>query len=360
MVDVAGVKVGHAERVGDGWRTGVTVVLPPPEGAVCGVDVRGAAPGTRETDLLDPRNLVRRVHAVVLAGGSAYGLAAATGVMERLASDGVGFPVKPGLVVPIVPGAVIFDLGRGGADRATPDATMGAAAYDACRDGAVAQGGVGAGSGAVVGGLAGGVGSASVVLGPSGATRESPEQRRAAPEGLTVAALAVVNAAGSPFDPADGSLYAARLGLPGEFPARAPDPAEVSAWGGGAGGGVPDVSFNTVIGVVATDARLTKAQCARLASAAHDGLARAVRPSHTMTDGDTIFALATGAGAPHRAGADALDVAGSAPDLAGFNALRGAAADTFTRAIGHAVLAASGWPGVASYARTFPSALAGG
>ncbi|MGH3739702.1 MAG: P1 family peptidase, partial [Micromonosporaceae bacterium] len=118
LADVTGVRVGHAHRVGEGWRTGVSVVVPPSEGAVCGVDVRGAAPGTRETDLLDPGNLVERVHAIVLSGGSAFGLAAATGVVERLATDGVGFPVKPDVVVPIVPAAVIFDLGRGGLPRA--------------------------------------------------------------------------------------------------------------------------------------------------------------------------------------------------------------------------------------------------
>ncbi|TMR05083.1 peptidase S58 family protein, partial [Nonomuraea turkmeniaca] len=130
LVDVAGLRVGHAHRVGGGHRTGTTVVLAPADGAVAGVDVRGAAPGTRETELLDPRNLVERVHAVVLTGGSAYGLAAACGVVDRLADAGIGFPVNGG-VVPIVPAAVIFDLGRGGTFRAVPDASLGTAAYDA-------------------------------------------------------------------------------------------------------------------------------------------------------------------------------------------------------------------------------------
>lgn len=341
LADVAGVRVGHAHRTEDGWRTGVTVVLPPPEGAACGVDVRGAAPGTRETDLLDPRNLVERVHAVVLSGGSAFGLAAATGVMESLAEDGVGFPVRPDVVVPIVPAAVIFDLGRGGLPRMTPGPALGATAYlaavgpDQAGSGqvgwggvgwgqvgpgrvGVAQGNVGAGAGAAVlgGQLAGGVGSASAVV-----------------DGVTVAALAVVNAAGSPVDLDTGELYAARLALPGEYPPLGPVHAgRLAAWRSGLAG---PGSFNTVIGVVATDVVLTKAQCARLAGAGHDGLARAVRPAHLMTDGDAIFGLATATAA--------------APDLLGFNTLLGTAADVFARAIGHAVLAATGWPGVPSY-----------
>ncbi|NUR93578.1 MAG: peptidase S58 family protein, partial [Nonomuraea sp.] len=148
LVDVAGLRVGHTHRIGDGYRTGTTVILPPPEGMVAGVDVRGAAPGTRETELLDPRNLVERVHAVVLTGGSAYGLAAATGVVARLARAGIGFPVTGG-VVPIVPAAVIFDLGRGGTFEAVPDESFGAAAYDAASDTglATASGSIGAGAG---------------------------------------------------------------------------------------------------------------------------------------------------------------------------------------------------------------------
>ncbi|MGH3737811.1 MAG: P1 family peptidase, partial [Micromonosporaceae bacterium] len=198
-------------------------------------------------------------------------------------------------------------------------------------------------AGAVAGGLAGGVGSASALL----------------PEGGTVAALAVVNAAGSVFDPATGELYAARFGLPGEFGVGTPDPAELAGWLGRTGGPLgelpPDAGpsgappgagpFNTVIGVVATDVSLSKAQCARLAAAGHDGLARAVRPAHTMTDGDTIFGLATGTR--------------PAADLAGFNAVLGAAADCFTRAMGHAVLAATGWEGVPSYLQAFPGAARG-
>ncbi len=331
LVDVRGVRVGHAQRTGGGWRTGVTVVLPPTDGAVCGVDVRGAAPGTWETDLLRPGNLVERVHAVVLSGGSAYGQATATGVRERLAADGIGFPVKPDAVVPIVPGAVIFDLGRGGRPRATPDADLGAAAYDAATSEPVAEGSVGAGTGAKAGGLAGGVGSAGTVLA----------------DGTTVAALAVVNAAGSPVDPETGNLYAA-LGRPGDFPEPgAPDPDRLAEWRAavsGAGVSGP-AAFNTVIGVIATDGVLTNAQCARLAGAGHDGLARAVRPAHLMTDGDTIFGLATGTGAT--------------PDLMALDRITAAAADSFARAIGRAVLAATGRPGVPSYREVFPTGLGG-
>ncbi|MGP4095509.1 P1 family peptidase [Nonomuraea sp. KM90] len=384
LVDVAGLRVGHARRVGGGHRTGTTVVLAPPDGAVAGVDVRGAAPGTRETELLDPRNLVERVHAVVLSGGSAFGLGAACGVMDRLADAGAGYPVAGG-AVPIVPAAVIFDLGRGGAFRAVPDATLGAAAYDAAtgspppllpsgpevfrRDGSSGEapttpdgakpsvpaaggvpaspslegapapdgggrftqttapptvsGSVGAGTGAVAGGLAGGVGTASAVL----------------PDGTTVAVLAVVNAAGSVLDPRDATLAGTRYGLPGEFDhLRPPSPEEAAAWN-------PDrtPAFNTTIGVVATDLTLTKAQCGKLAAVAHDGLARAIRPAHTMTDGDTVFGLAT--------------CARPAPGHDAFQDVLAAAADVFSRAVAHAVLAATGREGAPAYLDVFPSAL---
>lgn len=321
LIDVAGIRVGHAERLGDGWRTGVTVVLPPEDGAVAGADVRGAAPGTRETDLLDPRNAVERVHAVVLAGGSAYGLAAATGVMERLASAGVGFEV-PGTVVPIVPSAVIFDLGRGGAPRATPDAELGARAYDAAEL-SVPMGSTGAGTGATTGGLAGGIGTASVLL----------------TGGATVAAVVVANGAGSPLDPRTGALSGARYGLGDEFGGlTTPSAEDVAAWAP-----APVSSFNTTIGVVATDLTLTKARCAKLAGIAHDGIARAVRPAHTMVDGDTMFGLATGAY--------------PAPDADLTHELLTAAGDVVSRAIAHAVLNATGRQDAPSYRDAFPSAF---
>ncbi|MFZ0159729.1 MAG: P1 family peptidase [Kineosporiaceae bacterium] len=314
LTDVAGVRVGHAARRGDGWLTGTTVVLAPPGGAVAGVDVRGGGPGTRETDVLDPRTLVERIHAVVLTGGSAFGLAAADGVMHRLSAAGIGYPVPVAggvIAVPIVPAAVIFDLGRGGDPANHPDASFGEVAYDCASDGPVPQGVLGAGTGAKAGGLKGGVGSASAVL----------------EGGTTVAALVVVNAIGSCVDPVTGELYAVRFGLPGEFersaaPSRRPQPAPPTA-GPGDPSGIPQA---TTLGVIATDAVLTTAQCAKVSGVGHDGLARAIRPVHTMFDGDTLFTLATGAGAT--------------PDALAFHALLSAAGDCVTRAIGHAMLAA--------------------
>jgi L-aminopeptidase/D-esterase-like protein len=307
LTDVPGLRVGHAALDRPGALSGTTVILAPAGGAVAGADVRGAAPGTRETDLLHPGATVQRVHAVVLSGGSAFGLAAAGGVMDRLEAAAVGFPV-PGGVVPIVPGAVVFDLGRGGDFSARPDAATGAAAYDAASNGPVAQGVVGAGTGAQAGGLKGGIGSASVVL----------------DDGSVVAALAVVNAAGSPVDPVTGHLYGTRAGLPGEFP-----PVEVNTTALAELRAVPGpvtLGTATTLAVVATDIALDKAGCGRLATMGHDGLARAIVPAHTATDGDAVFALST--------------AARPAPDLPGLVALHAAAADVVSRAIAHGVLAA--------------------
>lgn len=299
LTDVTGLRVGHAQVAGG--LSGTTVVLAPAEGAVAGADVRGAAPGTRETDLLQPGNTVARVHAIVLSGGSAYGLAAAHGVMERLEAAGVGFPV-PGGVVPIVPAAVVFDLGRGGSFGLRPDASTGAAAYDAATDGPVPQGVVGAGTGAVVGGLKGGVGTASAVL-------ES---------GAVVAALVVLNAVGSAVDPATGLPYGVRSALDGEFPpltatapGESPPPAPGTA---------------TTLAVIATDVTVDKAGAARLATMGHDGLARAIVPVHTVMDGDTTFGLST--------------CTRPAPPLEELFALHAAAADVVSRAVVHALLAA--------------------
>ena len=343
LTDVAGIRVGHAGRRTDGWLSGTTVVLAPQGGAVAGVDVRGGGPGTRETDVLDPRNLVEKVHAIVFSGGSAFGLAAADGVMARLFEAGVGYPTGgPGEVVPIVPGAVLFDLGRGGDFTKRPGAAMGQEAYDAAFSslvGPVTMGVVGAGTGAVAGGLKGAVGSASVVLA----------------DGTTVAALVVVNSFGSCVDPATGELYAARFGLPGEFTQlRVPDLAEVKAARAAAqvkaeAGGLGPLgpALATTLGVVATDATLSKAQCAKVSGIAHDGMARAIRPVHTMFDGDTVFSLATGDR--------------GAPDPLVFHGLLDAAGDCLTRAIGIAILAASSVQTPAgawrSYREAFPSAF---
>ena len=340
LTDVAGIRVGHAGRRSDGWLSGTTVILAPESGAVAGVDVRGGGPGTRETDVLDPRNMVETVHAVTLSGGSSFGLATSDGVMQRLFRAGVGYPTgRQGEVVPIVPGAVIFDLGRGGDFAKHPGAAMGEEAYDAAISGpagSVPIGIVGAGTGATAGGLKGAVGSASVVLA----------------DGTTVAALVVVNSSGSCVDPLAGELYSARFGLPGEFTALLlPDADEVAAALAAAETvaipGRARSAFATTIGVVATDANLTKAQCAKVSGIAHDGMARAIRPMHTMFDGDTVFTLATGDR--------------GAPDPLAFHALLDAAGDCFTRAIGRAMLAAESVETPAgrwrSYRDAFPSAF---
>ena len=289
--------------------TGCSVVIAR-TGAVGGVDVRGAAPGTRETDLLDPANLVGVVHAVLLTGGSAWGLDAAGGVMRWLEEEGVGLYVgsAPGQVVPIVPAAVLFDLHVGDA-RIRPDAAAGYAACQAAGD-EIAQGNAGAGAGAPVGKLfgmpyamKGGIGTASVTL-----------------EGVTVGALIAVNALGDVVDPAAGTPIAG---------ARTEDGQQLRGSVAAALAGDKPLALlagaNTTIGVVATDAPLTKAQCQRLAGAGHDGLARAIRPVHTMSDGDTLFALSTGM-------AGALD----------FNVLCTMAGEAVARACVNAVRAAQG------------------
>ncbi|MEU5178499.1 P1 family peptidase [Streptomyces longwoodensis] len=339
VTDVAGVRVGHATRVGGGWLTGTTVVLAPEGGAVAAVDVRGGGPGTKETDALDPRNLVQRVEAVVLTGGSAYGLDAASGVMAWLEEQGRGVRVgpEPTHVVPVVPAACVFDLGRGGDFRARPDAATGRAAVEAAAatpPGApVAQGGVGAGTGAVIGALKGGVGTASVVL----------------DSGITVGALVVANAVGSPLDPATGALYGEwyegrRLRLPDEEVHEA----ALRRLAESAARNAPP-PLNTTLAVVATDARLSKAQAQKLAGTAHDGIARAVRPVHLLHDGDTVFALATGtrplAGADQGRRPPAEDArAGGDPaavdDPLALNDVLAAGADVVTRAIVRAVRAA--------------------
>ena len=321
ITDVAGIRVGHATRDEPGWLTGVTVVVAPPGGAVAGVDVRGGGPGTRETDLLDPGNLVDRVDAVVLGGGSAPGLAAASGVVDGLFDDGRGWRIgppdgPPERVVPIVPAAILFDLGRGGVWRNHPREQDGRAAYDAASDGPVAQGSVGAGTGARAGGLRGGVGTASAVL-------ES---------GATVGALVVVNAVGSTVDPATGLPYAVRWGLADEFAGvPTPGPSRV-AEARARGESLPDrlrgvPAMATTLAVVETDATLPKALCRRLATVAHDGMARAVKPVHTAFDGDTVFGLST-RGRPQ-------------PEAWDLPELMEVGADCVTRAIGHAVLAST-------------------
>lgn len=277
ITKVHGIRVGQVHN--ESARTGVTLVLAPKEGAVGGVSVRGAAPGTRETDVLKPGNLVDKAHAVVLTGGSAYGLAAADGVMRYLSQNGIGIDMQIARV-PIVPAAVLFDLAVGAAN-VYPDAAMGQAACMAAAKG-VQQGRYGAGAGATVGKLVqqttphfGGVGSASLTL----------------PEGVTVGAIVAVNAVGDIYHPdtnkciacakmQDGTPVRADGLLFGHAPAKQPIR-------------IPAPGSNTTIGVIAVDCKLTKAEANRLADVAHDGLARTIRPVHTQMDGDTLFALAT-------------------------------------------------------------------
>ncbi len=340
LVDVPGLLVGSHQRTDAPFLTGTTVVLFP-EGAVASADVRGGGPGTRETDLLDPRNLVERVHALVLTGGSAYGLDVAGGVMRALEERGIGFRVgpDPAHVVPIVPAAVLFDLGRGGDFRARPDTEFGALAVAAASAEPFAYGNVGAGTGAATGASKGGLGSASERL----------------PFGVTVAALVAANSAGEIVDPERGTLYGAELGLPGEFAhVRPPRPEDVERARGRAGE-ARGLLANTTIGVVATDAVLTKAEAQKMAGIAHDGLARAVRPAHTYFDGDTIFAAAT-------CRTELPSTAPAGPERSFeratmLNALFEAGARAFARAIAHAVLAAESVPGLPSYRELYPSAV---
>ncbi len=282
ITDVAGVLVGHAADTTA--LTGVTVVLTP-MGAVGGVDVRGGAPGTRETDLLAPENMVQEVHAIALCGGSAMGLAAASGVVDWLREQGLGFDV--GVTrVPIVPAAVIFDLQIGSPDR-FPDPAMGYAACAAAST-AVAEGCVGAGIGATVG----------KALGPGAAMKAGVGTwSETLADGTVVGALVVVNAFGDVWR-APGTLIAGARRPDGRLAdtlALLRDPGLQAAFGAQRGAGT-----NTTLAVVATDARLSKAEATKLAQMAHDGLARAIRPVHTPFDGDTVFSLATGQRpAPH-------------------------------------------------------------
>jgi L-aminopeptidase/D-esterase-like protein len=313
ITDVPGIRVGH-------WSdrraiTGCTVVLPD-RPAVAGVDVRGGAPGTRETDLLRPGNLVQHVHGIVLAGGSAFGLEAASGTMRYLAERGVGFPFGRG-VVPIVPAAILFDLGIGRHDR-WPDADAGYRAAAAARR-TTPEGNVGAGMGATVGkslgperAMKGGIGSAS----------------ERAHNGLIAGAIAAVNAAGDIIDPSSGKIIAGARRDDGTIEDAVEVLREGRLW-------QPEVAEqNTVLVVVATNAVLTKEQANRLATVCQDGIARAVRPAHTPSDGDVVFALATGA---------------QELDGAGYRALEALATRAVERAIVRGVLAAEslgGYPSV--------------
>ena len=356
ITDVPGVRVGHHQRTGRGWQTGTTVVFVP-DGATPGVSVRGGGPGTRETDALRPENLVQRIHAVCLTGGSAFGLASADGAVGWLEEHGLGFPIgsstdplanplaDPVGVVPVVPAAVVFDLGRGGNFANRPDAQFGRRAMAHARGSQRLWGSVGAGTGARAGGLQGGVGTAATIVTIAGDIIGTP----GVDARVSVGAVAVVNANGSPIDPSSGMPWTRLergIGLDLRQPAAA-DRRRLRA----ALAGQDESSLNTTIGVVATSAALTKSEASKMADVAHDGLARAVRPAHSMFDGDTVFGLATGA----------IDLGGEPAAMRSrqraVNQLLTAAADTFEIACVHAVLAARRRGTSPSYAELCPSAF---
>lgn len=317
LTDIAGIKVGNHTLTAR--PTGCTVVLVE-RGAVAGVDVRGASPGTRETDLLDPVNSVQQIHAVVLAGGSAFGLDAASGVMRYLDERNIGFKFDlwkdtAGTInIPIVPAAILIDLGVGGSPKIRPDADCG---YRAARDagtGVIAEGNVGAGAGATIGKLGGasramkgGLGSAAMTLA----------------DGTIVAALVAVNAAGDVIDPSTGQVVAGVRTADGRGLA---DARRLLRSGETLR---PAVAGNTTLGIVATNATVTKAQATKVAQMAQDGFARTIAPAHTPGDGDTIFALATG----ERRGE------------ANVSRIGAAAAEVVSDAILRAIRAARGIPG---------------
>jgi L-aminopeptidase/D-esterase-like protein len=319
LTDVDGIRVGHYTHTDAAC--GVTVAICP-EGAVAGVDVRGSAPGTRETDLLAPANIVENAQAVVLCGGSVFGLAAADGVVRWLANKGLGFPLAKGYVAPIVPAAVLYDLDRG-SDFVPPiNAQWGEKACREADSGPVATGCVGAGTGAWSGSIKGGLGTASLILDC----------------GITVAALGTVNSDGSVINPATGRPWEIGLQIDAEFgkqgrravvlpPAPATGPAK-----------------NTTIAIVATDAILTKAQAHKVAQMAHDGIARAIRPAHTMFEGDTIFCMATGK-------QKLAEIAGyyGPPDAQAVSDIGHAAADCMSRAIIRAILTAKSMAGMTAF-----------
>jgi L-aminopeptidase/D-esterase-like protein len=333
ITDIPGVLVGHHQRTGRGWRTGTTVVRVD-GGAMASCDVRGGGPGTRETDLLDPVAMIDRVQAICLSGGSAYGLAAAHGVMRWHEEHHDGFPVgpQPHQVVPIVPAAVIFDLGRGGNFANRPDDSFGYRACNTARRGAVPMGSVGAGTGAMAGGLQGGVGSASITLA----------------DGIIVGALAVVNAAGQVISPATGLPWF-HEGIALRRPSAGERRALVDATR------TPPTPLNTTIGVVATSAVLTKPECRKMAAVAHDGLARAIRPVHSMFDGDTIFCLATSQHTIEAGSTPGLRRPDTRPGI--LNTLLAAAADCFALACTRAVIESVSIGVAPSYRDLCPSAF---
>ena len=311
ITDVAGIQVGQYTDIEA--MSGVSVILAG-KGAVAGVDIRGSAPGTRETDVIAPINLVEEAQAVVLSGGSVFGLAAADGVVRWLEKKGRGFQLDDTHVAPIVPAAVIFDLGRGKEFVPSIGPEWGQEACRRSTKGPIEMGSVGGGTGALSGGMKGGVGTASAKL----------------PSGVCVAAYTIVNSFGSVIDPATGRPWEIGLELDSEFGDQGrraiqlppPQPAEPAK--------------NTTLAVIATDATLSKIQAQKIAQMTHDGMARAIRPAHTMFDGDTVFCLATGK-------LRLSDSKGLFPvkNIEAINELGHVAADCMARAIIHGILSAS-------------------
>ncbi len=319
LTDVQGIMVGHyTDTVA---ACGVTVAICS-EGAVTAVDVRGSAPGTRETDLLAPPNLVQHAQAVMLSGGSVFGLAAADGVVHWLAKKGFGFPLNKGHVAPIVPAAVLYDLDRG-SDFVPPiSAEWGKKACRAASSNPVEIGSVGAGTGALSGSIKGGLGSASLIL----------------DSGITAAVLVAVNSSGSVIDPMTGRPWEIDLQIEAEFGPQGkravilPPQSDIAS------------ARNTTIALVATDATLTKSQAQKVAQMAHDGMARAIRPAHTMFDGDTIFCMATGRQKlPETPGVFSVTHAQAISEIGH------AAADCMSRAIIKAILTATTIGGIPAF-----------
>lgn len=318
ITDVPGVKVGHYDQLGDGYRTGTTVILTE-DGATTGYSQQGGGPGTRETDLLTPGGLVTEAHAVVLSGGSAYGLDAAGGTMRWLEEQGIGYPVGQG-VVPIVPSAILFDLGRGGDFSARPDAEFGYQAVANATSDPAPQGRVGAGVGA-----SRGLGTASVEL----------------ENGYRVGAIVALNPGGSPVNPDTCRPYGEFLEIGNEFNLTRPNARDCPAAYGN--DEAYDEPFNTTIAVVATDAPLDQTQAQRMAMIANSGLSRSIKPVHNLFDGDTVFAMATGTPAGGLSNRDLGD-------------LYNAGADALGRAVVHAILESETIGNNEAYCDQYPSA----
>jgi len=319
LTDVTGIYVGHYTNMDA--VSGVTVVLCT-QGAVGGVDVRGSAPGTRETDLLAPGNLVQEVQAVVLGGGSVYGLAAADGVVQWLAGKGHGFPLDGNHVAPIVPAAVLYDLGRGSEFVPPITAEWGLNACKAANNDLIPTGCAGAGTGALSGCIKGGIGTASLIL----------------DNGITVGALVAVNSFGSVIDPKNGRPWEVRQEINGEFGNTGKQAKVLPSQPDGQSG------RNTTIGIVATDVRLTKSQAQKIAQMSQDGLARAIRPAHTMFDGDTVFCMATGKKELPKAEGFFADSQAKA-----INDIGNAAAECMARAIIRGILDAHSMAGMTAF-----------